>query len=267
MHAKLTASLQLLVDLVTLCFGLLALATARRTAHAPPETGAPWYLAGACFTLAGVHGALQSMLALWAVLTRHPAVMEAIRTVQVPGNDGRGFILLAWAALFLGLVAARRLGTPPAPYRVVGILLLAMLAGTTLGVLESPFVRSQHYSIISITSAVVVMMLLAALWLAAVRDSVDYLLWSAVLVYAVREAVDVSLLSIFSSLSVPQSWTPARWHLQALAVVAYTGMSALAARRLVLARRGAEVPALFDLDRSPGSTASLETHVREQGGA
>lgn len=245
-----TLALQLLVSLLGLAFGAGALRVHRRTPGAPEEHRAMWLLTAAAFLLTGANGLVTASTAVWGVRAGEGTMaMEAAVVLKVVGNDGRGLAMVGFAAM-LGLrLLARGAYRPATLWRCMAPLVGWMAAGTVLGVMEGGE-EHRNYQMVAILSAVAVVLLLGGLWLAAARDGMDHLLWLALLAYAVREAMDVSLASILAWLNAPQVWLPSYSSFQMLAVAAYLLMLACVARRLEMARRGAAVPALFQLDRS-----------------
>jgi hypothetical protein len=260
-----TLFLQLAGSLLTALFGFLCLAVARRSEGHPSERRSAWLLTALCYVPMGVHVTLQSIFAVAAFF--HPSdspIRVAFRSWVSVGNDGRSFLIFGFTVLLLGLLLTRRLTPPPPAAGVLGWLILWLAGGSVVGFLESPLGDSHHYSTITYLSAVTVMVLMAALLTAVVRDQMDYLLWSALALYTLREAIDVSLTSGFSFLNVPGAWIPSFGSMQALVVVCYTLMCLLAWKRLMMA--GKNVPALFELDGSSGrpGTGSPDDKLRSR---
>lgn len=256
-----TLSLQMAVALLTLAFGAGALAVFRGGGHATEERRAFWLLAGTAFLLSGANGVLSGAVAAWGFLAgRGSAPWDFAIQVKMVGNDGRALLMLGWAATTLLWVARRRPGTA-APGRVALLFLPWLLAGSVLGLLEKPLME-RHYPLVAALSASAMMLLLAALLLAVVRDAMDWLLWSALVVYALREAMEANLVSVLSWLGVPGAWTPSARSLQMLAICAYLVMLACVARRRAIARSGATVPSLFELG---GPAPRLPAHPHGRG--
>lgn len=252
----LTAILQVAVAVITLAFAGVALAVRRGGGHATEERRAAWLLVGAAFLLAGANNLVANSVALWGVWAGDGTLaMEAALRGRVVGNSGRALMMLGFAAGLAHRLAARRPLDVSSPGRALRPLLLWMLAGTLLGALEAarPLAEleraeaGRHYQLIAVIGAAAVLLLLVALWLAVTRDRMDWLLWTALLVYTVREVVSVSLLSVFAWLNVPRVWMPSYRSFQELALGAYLVMVACAAWRLRLGRRRASVPSLFEL--------------------
>lgn len=253
--------LQYVVAILTLAVGAGAYLIARRAEHGTVDQRALWRLAAAAFLLSGANGLASSTTALWGMLSGDGtfAMDFAVRAKMV-GNDGRGLMMVGYAVGMILRLATGRLARTGSLGRETARLLPWMLAGSLLGLFDET--DGGHYSLVAAISALAVVLLLAALWLSVARGAMDYLLWLAILAYTVREAIDVSLISVFSWIGVPGAWLPSFRTLQEVAVATYLLMLACVARRLVLARRGRPVPTLFELD---GWAPAASAHRRGGG--
>lgn len=221
---------QAVPSLLTLGFATLSLAVAR---HTPPPLAAEghraaWRLTGVAFLVTGAH-ALATVVAGWAGV------------VLPAGDAARAPVLLLYAVALLLLVwrgdaRLRRGGAV-----VWGPLTLALLPGVTAPwwlpwLALSPAAQAMAAGT---TEAATVVVLLAALLTALLRDAVDQLLWGALALFALRAAMG-AWLPLLPWTARPSSAATV------LTAVAVGAMVALAARRLVLARRGARVPSLME---------------------
>lgn len=221
---------QALPSLLMLGFATLSLAVAR---HTPPPLAAEghraaWRLTGAAFLVTGAH-ALAATVARWA------------GTVLPGGDAGRAPVLLLYAAALLLLVWRGDTRLWRGGAAVWAALTLALVPGLTAPWwLPRLFLSPSVQAVAAGTAeAATVVVLLAALLTALLRDAVDRLLWGALALFALRAAGGAWLPLL--------PWT-ARPSSAATALTAVTvgAMVALAARRLALARRGTRVPSLME---------------------
>ena len=241
--------LQVVVALLSLGIGAVAL----RVHHRFPRVGedeprSGWLLVAAAFVVAGINGVVHNLFGGWALLEGRDSLAGAVwGRVHPMGNYGRSFTFLAFGAMLLFPAVWRGAAAAGSWRRVSVPLLLCMGVGTLVGFVESPF-QLRHYLSLSVVDLVSVVLLLGALLRAAMRDTLDYLLWVGLAAFALRDAVAIHMLS-------PLAWQDSAWFpsvraLQALGVAAYLVLLGCALRRLSLARRGAAVPALFELGRA-----------------
>lgn len=242
-----TLLLQALSDLLALTFGLLALRVARRASLIQTDHRAAWLLAGSAWGWLGLFGAMHT--AWGAYVLQAGRGSDAARVYfewLMPLDDIRGFLMGGYGCLVLAAGLLRR-PVPSSPLAVQAVLLAFAAAGVAAGVLERPFERVAHYQFTALTAAVTVVVLFVALVVAVVRDGMDYLLWIAVVLYAVREALVNVVLTTYQWLGDEGVWRPAFAAVQWPGVLLYPVMILLALRRLQLAARNQDVPALFVL--------------------
>jgi hypothetical protein len=238
------------VPLLTLVFGAVAWRVGRAAA-AGDGRGAAWRLTAIPFLLLGAHGLVHNALAVRAFFApRGSPAGELWLAVKAVGNDGRGVMMLGFAAMLLALLAARRPLAGVGTRRWTAALLGWMAGGSAVGLLEGPFTGA-HYMVIAANTTATVICLLAVLWVALQRDAVDALLWSALALYAVREVVAVGITSLFPFVGAG-AWVPSWRSLQEVSAGAYLLMLACAATRLRWARRGWRVPSLLEATAGGG---------------
>jgi hypothetical protein len=212
-------AVRLALPLLTLAFAALSLGVARRT---PPPLAAEahraaWRLTGAAFAVCGAH-ALAAALASWA-------------GVSLPDGDAvRAPLLLVYGVALLRVVWRPGAGWGTAAWLAPAA---ALLPGTTAPWWRGwlPLAPATMAVAAGVAQAAAVVLLLAVLLAALLRDAVDQLLWVAVALFALRTAAGAGL---------PPLRAPA------LSAAVLAAMVALAARRLALARRGARVPPLLE---------------------
>jgi hypothetical protein len=242
-----TLLLQALSDLLALSFGLLALRVGRRASLIQTDHRAAWVLAGSAWGWLGVFGAVHTAWGAYVLRAGRGSTAAATYFEWLmPLDDVRGLLMAGYALLVLAAALLRR-PVPSTPLRMQGALLAFAAAGAAAGILERPFDRVAHYQLTALTAAVTVLLLFAALVMAVVRDGMDYLLWIAVVLYAVREALVNVVLTTYQWLGDEGVWRPTFAMVQWPGVVLYPVMIALALRRLHLAARNRDVPALFVL--------------------
>lgn len=236
----LTLSLQLLTQLLTLGFGLACLRVAR--AARAPERAPGWFVTGATFTVLGVHAVVQCTWAIAAVARgKGSAVYEAYMGLLQEMNDARGVVVFGYAAALLAILSARR-PFPARPGPVYGALLALLAVGTAVGALEGGFDRPGHYGVIAVMGTLTLVLLLTALYRALTTGAFDYLLWIAMSIYAIREALAAN---IFSVLGVENAWRPHGRTVSLLASASLVLMIACSLHRLRLLRAGLDAPDLM----------------------
>lgn len=251
-----TVVLQLAQTLFTLCFGVLGMVVARHRGM-PRVHRLAWTLTGVAFTVTGAHAVAQASFAAVAFTAGpgSPAWNTYLRWMPA-GNDGRAFAVMGFGVALLYFVARGAAREPRPPWSYAAALVACLLAGSWVGLAEGPFTPAMHFPVLTVIDAVALITLLAALWLAAVHDTVDFLLWVALACYAAQEAVSVDLHYLASWLGTAGAlhlW-PGMPH--AIGTATFAVMIGCALRRLLLARRGAQVPALFHVFRGGTGGAS-----------
>jgi hypothetical protein len=242
----LTALLQLLVAVLIVAFAAVALAVGRRAATSAPSRRAAWTVAGAAFLFHGANMMAQAAFAVTALVAGpgEPAY-RAYMAVAPAMNHSRTVALLAFFGTLLALpyVAERTRWFVPA---AVAAVLLGAAAGAAGGVLDGRLGERSHYlSLVSLDSVELVFVL-GVLFLLLVRDAVDRLLWLALAVYALSLALNILFVSPVGLRALVGGWAPPGWSMQAYRAVLRTAMLAIALRRWSAARRGTDVPALFE---------------------
>jgi hypothetical protein len=237
-------SLQLALAGTTLCFGVLCLRVAPRPGRGP-RSGA-WYLAGVAFTLDGAIALVHNSAAVAAVMAGPGSAFYArFLALTPPGNDARGVLMLAFAAAAFAVVLRGR--PVPRPRIVVTGAAACALAGFAAGFLEPPLDRGGvHFTVLSVVDAAAVILLFAALYRGLLAESLDWLLWSALAVYAVQQAMSSDVQVFLAWAGVTGSWAPPHSVLLWTALASVLLMLACTARRLALARDGLDAPALLE---------------------
>jgi MFS family permease len=235
---------QLLSTLLVLSFGILALAVWHRTVGVD-RRAAGWGVAGACFAVAGAVAMVHAMIA--AVALDRGAGSPAYRLAVEWGmaaNIGRAVAALLLPALLLGAITTewRWLRRP------FGILLPLALTATVLATVAARRLHDgsifQPVAALAVLMTVLAVSLMGVLLFALASDAIDRLLWFALVLYALKEALSVSLLAIlawWSAATDPLAFRLFYW----LMIATMAAMSGMALRRLVHARSGRRVPAPF----------------------
>lgn len=238
---------QIASSALLLLFGFVALRVWRRFGPVRRDRAAlAWALTAANFLLVGVYATAHSLVAAAAVaMGGESSLYRFVAEWALPANLGRQLVSVAFSASLLVLLLSRRRWGP----RVValaprGFLVIALGGTVAARVLRdtSVYTLTRHLAVLFAVTAIVLM---AALLVALLYDSVDQLLWTALAVYAVKETLSVSLLAILAWWSVAQAATFFRiyfWLAFALSGV----MCLLGAYRLRLAAGGRRVPAPFE---------------------
>jgi hypothetical protein len=153
--------------------------------------------------------------------------------------------MLGFAAAVFALVLRGR--PSPAPRVAVAGAAGLALAGFTAGLLEPPLDRGGvHFTVLSVVDAAAVILLFAALYRGLLAESLDWLLWSALAVYAVQQAMSSDVQVFLAWAGITGAWAPPHSLLLWTALASVLLMLACTARRLALARDGRDAPALLE---------------------
>lgn len=241
-----TLTLQLMAPVLILGFGVLALRVA-------PEPGtsvrtAAWFMAGVTFAS---DGAVATAHALWAVAAvfvgKGTAFYDAYLRFLPPCNDARIVVVFGFA---LALAWVLLLGRPaPGRRAVIAGAAVLLAAGFVAGLFEPPVMEQRgggHFSVMSYFGAATAVLLFAALYRAMVRESIDWLLWVALALYAVQEAVNSNIQGVLSWAGFGGGWAPPHRAMLWVGMLSASAMLACTARRLAIARAGGEVPGLLE---------------------
>jgi hypothetical protein len=183
---------------------------------------------------------------------RGSALYDWVGTYGPAANLGRGV-----ASIVFGLMLIAAAGGYPRWLPRLGSAAPSALVATTVVVtamtLRVP-VSSVNF-VLAILSTVTAVVIMGALFIAVLNDSMDQLLWLALSAYALKETLRVSLFAVLTWWTVGQDVTAYRlfyW----VGIVFSVTMVVLAVRRLRAAAEGREVPALFErLDPLRGRAA------------
>jgi hypothetical protein len=225
-------------------FGVLAL----RVASEPgtPARTAAWFMAGVTFVCAGAVATVHALLAVAAALAGEGTTFyDAYLRFMPPGNDARSVVVLGFA---LALAWVVLLGKPAPERRTIVAGAAGLLAaGFVAGLFEPPVgAGGDHFSVMSYFGAATAVLLFAALYRAMVRESIDWLLWIALTLYAVQEAITSNIQMVLSWAGFGGGWAPPHRAILWVGVLSGFAMLACTARRLAIARAGGEAPGLLE---------------------
>lgn len=252
-----TLAMQCVVAVLTLVFGITALRVAHAARESPAYHRAGWLLTGIVFTILGLSTAIQNCVAApWAYFAGEgtPVYDLYIRYSPV-GNHSRGFLVVAYAMMMVGLAGLWRGARRHFGAAVVAASLVAMTVGAVVGWREGPLVQVTHWTATAISDSAELLFLLGALFVGVIWNTTDRLLWIALVIFTVHELLDVVWFSALAWSDVPGAWYPSTVFLHGYASVAYLLMIGVAARRVRLARDGVSVPGL--VETPPRATSSM----------
>jgi hypothetical protein len=236
--------LQETVAVLTLCFGLMALRVA--PSPAGPTRRVAWYMAGVAFTFDGGVGTLHSTVAV-AAMAAGPGTRfyEGFVRLTNLGNDARILLVLGFA-LGLGWVVLLG-GRPPSARVVVGSAVLLTVTGFFAGLAEGPLLKGGvHFAVMAVLGAGTAVLLFAALYRGMVTESVDWLLWTALALFAAQEAISANIQTVLSWAGFGGGWAPAPRAMLWVGLVSTSIMLACSARRVAIARAGGDPPGLLE---------------------
>jgi hypothetical protein len=241
-----TLALQVVIAVLTLGFGVQAL----RVAPAPGASvrTAAWFMAGITFTFEGVLVLIHSTAAVVAVaLGSHSRFWDVYMKLVPVGNDARSLLVLGFA---VGLAWVLLLGRPAPPARAVVVAAcLFALAGAAAGFAEPPLQQHHsetHLGLMSVLNAATALLLFGALYRGMVREKVDWLLWTALALYAAQEALSSNIQTMIALAGVQGGWAPPARAMLWAGLVATCVMVACSVRRLAIARAGGDPPGLLE---------------------
>jgi len=241
-HVVRSLATQLVFAMLTLGFGVLALRVAPRPGR-NLRLGA-WHLTGATFTTIGAVATAAGVMAFPAAM-RQPgdAYYEFWLRFMTIGNDARGFAVFGFALALTDMMARRR--SAPAGRAVAWGLVVLLAVGGALGAVEGAFTGSRQHSVIALVSGATVMVLFAALYAGMVHNSIDWHLWVALGIYAVREALNSVISAARAVGYLAHDWQPAPIWIFVLGTGSVLAMLWCTLVRLGVAR-GADAPALLE---------------------
>lgn len=235
---------QIVSAALVLLFGVLALRICVRTrAGLRDRPAVAWRLATAHFLVVGSIATAQALLSAGAVMAgRDSALFHWVGTYGPAANLGRGVASIVFGLMLIAAAGAYERWLP----RLVSTAPSALVATTvvvTFLTLEVP-VSSVNF-VLAILSTVTAVVIMGALFIAVLNDSMDQLLWLALSAYALKETLRVSLFAVIAWWMVGQDVTAYRMFYWVGIFFSVT-MVVLAVRRLRAAAAGRTVPALFE---------------------
>lgn len=241
---------QIFTTVLLLLFGVVALIIARRISVQAGLPRASWYLSGAVLASMAATKVPQDIAAVWAFLSGPGSAVYADYLRWSPvANHGRTFFAIAFHAALLVLSLGRTV-----PRRHMWLLITAGLVssfaiGGAIGLREGSILSRVHYSETAIFDTVAFFLLLAALLVALVRNAMDWVLWSSILLYGLVLGLGVLWHAALAWIRVPGAWAPSPLSLHVYRNLMIAGMVGLALYRLHTIRKGISVTGL--LDKSP----------------
>jgi hypothetical protein len=237
---------QILSSALLLLFGVLALLVWRRLGPVRRDRGAlAWGLTAAAFLVAGMYATLQAVLAAAGKGLGADALYAFVSRWSLAANLARELACVAFGAMLLVLMVtrkrwgARMVAAAPAILGVATVL-------ATLAFRELPEMSPYAFaSTIAISYAITAIVMMMALFAAVYHDGLDQLLWLALALFTLREAMNVSFMAVMASWTMTYArtyFTVFYW----VGIVLGAGMIGFAARRLQLASGGRRVPVAFE---------------------
>jgi hypothetical protein len=235
-------TMQLVFAMLTLAFGVLALRVAPRPGR-NLRLGA-WQLTGATFTTIGAVATVAGVLAFLAAMRQPGDAYYVLWTRWMTiGNDARGFAVFGFALALADMMARRR--SAPSGRVMAGGLVVLLAVGGALGAVEGAFTGSRQHSVIALVSGATVMVLFVALYAGMVHNSIDWHLWVALGIYAVREALNSVISAARAVGYLANDWKPSTVWIFVLGMSSVLGMIWCTLVRLGVAR-GADPPGLLE---------------------
>jgi hypothetical protein len=249
----LTMTLLSISALLKTVFAGLAVRVVASIGQAHTRPAVSWVWLAAAFLVSAISGLAQ---AVWAALAFEKGAGSSVMDLYVrwmPAMNYSRFGVMVGLGIGLSVVAF--LSPRPAFSRLfwpVVISAVLLFPGFIAGYLEGPYVRGFHQSRLSILQLVETLALLAALFFAVIRRSMDTWLWLALFVYGFRQVVNTLTWAGTVWLSTPGAWHPPVWLDPAIGIAVWLTMIGIATHRLRLARRGTTASSIFAI---PGDDA------------
>ncbi|HEX8831070.1 MAG TPA: hypothetical protein VF705_07900 [Longimicrobium sp.] len=240
-HALPTLILQLTFALLTLAFGVMSLRVSPRPGGGMRADA--WFLTGITFATIGMAAAVMGVAAFPAVpAAPGTPLRDTFVRLSPIANDARSFAVLGYTALLgqrlLGRQATLRRG------RALAWLAAWLAIGAVVGALEGTWLSSVQFTVMAVLGTVTAMALFAVLYVALLRDALDWMLWSALALYAAREALCANQQLQLALEGMPGLRPQSPRPMLAAGVVSVLIMLACTVHRLSLARAGREAPGL-----------------------
>jgi hypothetical protein len=238
---------QILSNASLLLFGVLALLVWRRLGPVRRDRAAlAWGLTAANFLVVGIYASLHALLAaVGRSMGKESALYGFVDRWALAGNLARNVVSVVFGGMLLVLmVSRRRWGARMVAAAPVALTMTALLSTVPLG--RMPYESAYAFLCdLAVTSGLIAIVLMAALFAAVHYDGLDQLLWLALAVYTLKETVSVSFMAVMAAWTMTYAGTYFSvfyWVTTALGVC----MVGFAVRRLQLATGGRRVPAAFE---------------------
>jgi len=238
---------QISTSALLLVFGLVALLVARRL---PIQEGIPrsaWYLSGTVFAAMAGSMAVQDIAAVRAFFSgvESPFYDGYLRWSPV-ANHGRTFFAFAFHLVLLVLSLRHSVPTKRFWLFVSAGLICFLLLGGVVGWREGTMLSRVHYSFTAVFDAAALFLLLGALFVALMRNAMDWVLWSSILLYSLVLGLGVIWHAALAWIRVPGAWAPSPLSLHVFRSVMIVCMVGLAIFRFHRLRNGIAVLGLFE---------------------
>ena len=241
-----TIALQIFAALLSLSFGLAALAAARLLHTSGSFPGAAWRLTGIAFTASGATFLAQTLLAAVAFAAGPGATVHRLYMAIAPaGNYGRNLLMIVFAVALLLLPSVRSPLDRRTWMRIRAALAAALLLGGAWGAWEG-FEYGPHFQRVAVLNLALLLLLLAALLRLLAAQVADWLLWCVLVLYAIAQSIGILWTAAVVWFGLPGMWSPSPRMLVSVAALTYAGMLALTLRRRSLAARRVQVGGLLD---------------------
>ena len=205
-------------------------------------------MAGVTFTVDGALALVHSLVCVAAAFVpQESSFFRAYLRFTPAANDARNLLVLGFA-VGLGWVLLLRRPAPPARAIVATAGVLA-LAGFVAGLAESPFEQQRgagHMGVLSLAGAATSLLLFAALYRGMVRETIDWLLWIALALYATDQAISSNIQTVLAWAGFGNAWAPSFRSMMWVGLASGSAMLVCSVRRLALVRSGEEAPGLLE---------------------
>jgi hypothetical protein len=240
-----TLAFQWLGAALNFLIGVVALRIGAGESRTRPIHLAGWTVVGTALLIAGAVDVFQTSTAVLAVALGPGSFVydQYVRWAMAMNHSRTGAeiamgLVLAWLAV-RGSPSAR--GPAAAPWIIVAGLALGAVGGVrTDGFLLLDFLA------IAASNTLELAVLGVALLLALIRSSIDWILWVAVAIKMLSQAMNVLIFTTLAWFSADGGWYVVPWVQQLYQLVIVAAMLGLAIWRLRIGSRGGAVAAPLD---------------------
>ncbi|CAN5626651.1 hypothetical protein BH23GEM8_BH23GEM8_01880 [soil metagenome] len=245
----LTLTLTTVAAVLKMVFAGIAAAIVLRCRQDGSMAMTAWRWALGAFLVSGLSGVFQAVWAVMAVRGGAGSDVWDSYMEWMPAMNYSRFTVMVGCGITLAAL-------PFLPVRARDISLtiiclvstVLLLPGIAAGMIEGAYVGERHAPNLAVWQVVETVALLAALFSAVVRQTMDSWLWLALCIYAIRQAANAIIWAASTTYGVEGAWHAPFWMSAAVGITMWSIMIGMAVKRLWLARQGIPAMTIFALE-------------------